>query len=61
MDKSKFKQKLETQLLVKNKIIKSLGEKPLNSKKIEREYRDLYLSISKTLTRHLKGLRELIV
>ena len=37
-DKNVFKQKLTTQLLVKNKILKALGEKPLNAKKIEKEY-----------------------
>ncbi len=37
-DKKVFKQKLKTQLLVKNKILKALGEKPLNAKKIEKEY-----------------------
>ena len=41
-NKAQFKQKLETQLLVKNKIIKSLGEKPLNPKTVEREYQSLY-------------------
>lgn len=40
--KSKFKQKLETQLLVKNKIIKVLGEKPIDLKTVEREYQSLY-------------------
>lgn len=37
-DKNKFKQKLETQLLIKNKILIALGEKPLLQKTIEKEY-----------------------
>ena len=37
-EKKVFKQKLKTQLLVKNKILKALGEKSLNAKKIEKEY-----------------------
>lgn len=37
-NKTKFRKKLETQLLVKNKIIKALGEKPLNISTIEKEY-----------------------
>lgn len=37
-DKSKFRKKLETQLLVKNKIIKALGEKELSASEIEKEY-----------------------
>lgn len=37
-DKKIFKQKLETQLLVKNKILKALGEKPLQGEKIEKAY-----------------------
>lgn len=37
-DKKIFKQKLETQLLVKNKILKALGEKPLSQNQIEKEY-----------------------
>lgn len=37
-DKKVFRQKLETQLLIKNKILKALGEKALSSKTIEKEY-----------------------
>jgi adenylosuccinate synthase len=36
MDKKVFSQKLETQLLVKNKILKALGEKPLVQKEVEK-------------------------
>ncbi|HYM65030.1 MAG TPA: adenylosuccinate synthase [Candidatus Sulfotelmatobacter sp.] len=38
LDKKNFKQKLKLQLLVKNKILKALGEKPLSLEKIEKEY-----------------------
>ena len=41
-DKKVFSQKLETQLLVKNKILKALGEKPLSQKEIEKEYLKIY-------------------
>ena len=41
-DKKVFSQKLETQLLVKNKILKALGEKPLSQKEIEKEYFKIY-------------------
>ncbi len=37
-DKKTFSEKLETQLLIKNKILKALGEKPLLQKDIEKEY-----------------------
>ncbi len=37
-DKKIFAEKLETQLLVKNKILKALGEKPLMQKDIEKQY-----------------------
>lgn len=36
-DKKVFSQKLETQLLIKNKILKALGEKPLSQKQIEKD------------------------
>jgi adenylosuccinate synthase len=36
LDKKLFSQKLKTQLQIKNKIIKSLGEKALNQKEIEK-------------------------
>lgn len=38
MDKKIFAEKLETQLLVKNKILEALGEKPLSRTEIEKEY-----------------------
>lgn len=41
-DKKIFSKKLETQLLVKNKIIKALGEKELSLKSIENEYLNLF-------------------
>ena len=37
-NKKEFSKKLKIQLLVKNKILKSFGIKPLNQQKIEREY-----------------------
>jgi adenylosuccinate synthase len=38
MDKKVFAEKLETQLLVKNKILEALGEKPLLKTEIEKQY-----------------------
>jgi adenylosuccinate synthase len=38
MDKKLFSEKLETQLLVKNKILQALGEKPLSRIGIEKEF-----------------------
>lgn len=38
LDRKVFSQKLETQLLVKNPIIKALGEKVLNQKEIEKTF-----------------------
>jgi adenylosuccinate synthase len=38
MNKKVFAEKLETQLLVKNKILQALGEKPLSKDEIEKEY-----------------------
>jgi adenylosuccinate synthase len=44
MDKKVFSQKLETQLLVKNKILKALGEKPLKQVNVSK---DLYKFFAK--------------
>jgi len=44
MDKAVFSQKLEVQLLVKNKVLQALGEKPLNQKEIAK---NLYKSFVK--------------
>ncbi len=41
-DKDLFREKLRIQLLVKNKIIKALGEKELSVKEIEKEYYSYY-------------------
>jgi adenylosuccinate synthase len=41
-DKKNFSEKLETQLLVKNKILQALGEKPLSKLEIEKQYLDYY-------------------
>jgi adenylosuccinate synthase len=38
MDKKLFSEKLETQLLVKNKILQALGEKPLSKTEIEKQF-----------------------
>ncbi len=38
INKNQFSEKLETQLLIKNKIIKALGGKPLNQLDIEKQY-----------------------
>jgi adenylosuccinate synthase len=44
-DKKNFKQKLTTQLLLKNKILQALGEKPLSEAKIEKEYYQYFAKI----------------
>ena len=44
-DKKTFGQKLETQLLIKNKILKSLGVKPLSKKDIEKQLLSLFKKI----------------
>lgn len=46
-DKKVFSQKLETQLLLKNKILVALGEKPLNQKEIEKTYFSLFAKFVK--------------
>ncbi len=38
MNSKIFSEKLKTQLLVKNKILKALGSKPLNQKEIEKQF-----------------------
>jgi adenylosuccinate synthase len=38
MDKAVFSQKLEVQLLVKNKVLQALGEKPLDQKEVEKNF-----------------------
>ncbi|MBI3984315.1 MAG: adenylosuccinate synthase [Candidatus Levybacteria bacterium] len=38
LDKKLFQEKLKTQLLIKNKILKSFNEKPLNQKEIEKTF-----------------------
>jgi len=45
-DKKLFSEKLKTQLLIKNKILKALGEKPLEQKQIEKEFNALYKKIA---------------
>ena len=54
MDKKVFAEKLETQLLVKNKILVALGEKPLSETAIEKQYlgylRKIKPYISETFT-----------
>lgn len=44
-DKKVFSSKLQTQLLVKNKILKALGEKPLLQKNVEKQLLSLYKKI----------------
>src|SRR5258708_1326143 len=41
-DKKNFDKRLENQLLIKNKILKSLGSKPLNKKAVEKELFPLF-------------------
>ena len=45
MDKKVFKEKLQTQLLIKNKILKVFGEKPLSQKEIEKNLFSLFNKI----------------
>ena len=45
LDKKQFKAKLHTQLLLKNKVLKAFGEKPLNQKEIEKNYFKLFNKI----------------
>lgn len=45
LDKKQFLQKLQTQLLIKNKILKAFGEKPLSQKKIENQFLKLFKKI----------------
>ena len=44
-DRKKFSEKLKTQLLIKNKILRALGEKQLFQKEIERNYFKLFNKI----------------
>ncbi len=44
-DKNVFSQKLETQLLIKNKILKALGEDALSQKEIEKQYFEFFKKI----------------
>jgi len=46
-DKKLFSQKLKTQLLIKNKVLTALGEKPLGQKQIEKDFNILYKKIEK--------------
>lgn len=59
-DKNKFRKKLETQLLVKNKIIKTLGEKPLNADEIEKEYYKYYSSFKNNISESFGVLNKAI-
>lgn len=45
LDKKEFSKKLKTQLLVKNRILKTFGIKALSAKKIEKEYFSLFNKI----------------
>jgi adenylosuccinate synthase len=45
MDKKVFSQKLEVQLMVKNKVLQALGEKPLDQKEIEKTFLKLLAKI----------------
>lgn len=44
-DKKVLSEKLRIQLLIKNKVLKALGEKPLNQKGIEKSYFKLFAKI----------------
>jgi len=45
MDKKLFSEKLETQLLVKNKILQALGEKPLSRLEVEKQFLGYFAKI----------------
>lgn len=45
MDKKVFREKLQTQLLIKNKILKAFNEKPLSQKEIEKNLFTLFNKI----------------
>lgn len=45
LDRKQFREKLKTQLLVKNRILKTFGIKPLSQKQIEKEYFSLVKKI----------------
>ncbi|MDO8658112.1 MAG: adenylosuccinate synthase [Candidatus Levybacteria bacterium] len=45
-DKKQFSEKLKVQLLVKNKILQALGEKPLDQKEIEKNLFNLFKKLS---------------
>ena len=45
-DKKYFSEKLRVQLLVKNKILKALGEKPLSQKEIEKQYFAMFKKVA---------------
>jgi adenylosuccinate synthase len=49
-DKKIFREKLSTQLKIKNKILASFKEKPLNGKRIEKEYLELFSKIKPFIT-----------
>lgn len=52
-DKKIFREKLRIQLLIKNKILKALGEKPLSQKEIEKTYFKLFNRIKPLITEGL--------
>jgi adenylosuccinate synthase len=49
-DKKEFSKKLKTQLLVKNKILKTFGVKPLSPAKIQKDYLNLFKKIKPFVT-----------
>ncbi len=52
-DKKVFREKLRVQLLIKNKILKALGEKPLSQKEIEKTYFKLFNKIKPLISESL--------
>lgn len=55
-----FSEKLETQLLVKNKILKALGAKPLNQKEIEKTFFELAKKIKPFISEPLSIIKNAI-
>lgn len=67
-DKELFRKKLETQLSVKNKIIKALGEKPIDLKTVDKEYQLLYREFKQyvqetysEISSHIKSRKEVLL
>lgn len=58
LDPDSFSERLKIQLLVKNKILKALGEKSLSQKNIEKEYFEIFKKIKPHVKEPLGILQE---